>query len=76
MSGTKVLKVIQEIITAGNQSGFFMEKDPVKFSIMFWGTIHGLVQFKKLEQTTLQNQAHKEIYAYSVDKLIQSIIWE
>ncbi len=76
MSGTKILTVIQEIITAGNDAGFFMEKDPVKFSIMFWGTIHGLIQFKKLEQTTLQNQAHKEIYDYSVDKLIQSIIWD
>ncbi|MCG8632240.1 MAG: TetR/AcrR family transcriptional regulator [Desulfobacterales bacterium] len=76
MSGTKILTVIQDIIAIGNTAGFFMEKDPVKFSIMFWGTLNGLVQFKKLEHTTLQNQAHKEIYDYSVDKLIQSIIWE
>ncbi len=74
MSGTKILVVIQEIIAAGNQTGFFTEEDPQKFSIMFWGTIHGLLQFKKLEHTTLQNAAHMDIYKYSVEKMIQGII--
>lgn len=76
MAGHKVLRLIQDVIREGMDAGFFMEKDPVKFSIMYWGTLHGLVQFKKLEQTTLANQDHREIYAYSVDKLIQSIVWE
>lgn len=73
MSGTKILAVIQDIITAGNQTGLFGEQDPKKFSIMFWGTIHGLVQFKKLEHTTLQNVAHKDVYDYSVKKMIQGL---
>ncbi len=76
MAGHKILSKIQQVIQDGVESGFFMEKDPVKFSIMYWGTLHGLVQFKKLEHTTLGNQDHLEIYAYSVDKLIQSIVWE
>jgi len=76
MSGTKILTIIQDIIHTGNQADFFIEKDPVKFSIMFWGMIHGLVQFKKLEHTTLQNTGHKEIYDYSVDKIIQGILWD
>jgi len=73
MSGSKILAFIQEIIISGNQAGVFMEPYPEKFSIMFWGTIHGLVQFKKLEHTTLQNEAHKEIYDYSVEKIIQGL---
>ncbi len=73
MSGTKILAVIQDIVTGGNQSGIFMEKEPQKFSIMFWGTIHGLVQFKKLEHTTLENETHKEVFDYSVEKMVQGL---
>ncbi len=65
--------MIQNIIITGNQAGVFSEQDPKKFSIMFWGTIHGLVQFKKLEHTTLQNEAHKDVYDYSVEKMIQGL---
>ncbi len=73
MSGTKLLMVIENIIIEGVKDGVFIEEDPRKFSILFWGTIHGLIHFKKLEHTTLQNENHQLIYQYSVDKLIKSI---
>ncbi len=74
MSGNKILMVIENIIREGVKEGFFIEEDPRKFSILFWGTIHGLIHFKKLEHTTLQNENHLLVYEYSVDKLIQSIL--
>jgi hypothetical protein len=73
MSGNKILMVIENIILEGVEEGIFLEEDPRKFSILFWGTIHGLIHFKKLEHTTLQNENHQLVYQYSVDKLIQSI---
>ncbi len=73
MSGNKILMVIEDIILQGVEAGFFIEEDPRKFSILFWGTMHGLIHFKKLEHTTLQNENHLLIYTYSVNKLIQSI---
>ena len=73
MSGNKILMVIENIILEGVEEGFFLEEDPRKFSILFWGTIHGLIHFKKLEHTTLQNENHLLVYKYSVNKLIQSI---
>ncbi|MDD9304989.1 MAG: TetR/AcrR family transcriptional regulator [Desulfobacter sp.] len=76
LAGGKILTLIQSIIETGNQTVFFMERDPAKFSVMFLGTIHGLVQFRKLEHTTLGKEQHKTIYEYSVEKLIQSIVWE
>lgn len=74
MSGNKILMVIETILLEGTEEGVFLEEDPRKFSILFWGTIHGLIHFKKLEHTTLQNENHLQVYQYSVDKLIQSII--
>lgn len=73
MSGHKILLIIQEIVVAGVQQGFFKEAAPGKFSILFWGTLHGLIHFKKLERTMLENESHKKLYDYSVQKLIYSI---
>ncbi|MCG8687965.1 MAG: TetR/AcrR family transcriptional regulator [Desulfobacterales bacterium] len=74
MAGSKILRVIQNIVVSGIEDGLFDEKEPAKFSAMFWGTLHGLFQFKKLEQTALGNQDHKGIYDYSVEKLIRGIL--
>ncbi len=74
LTGKKILKVIEHILLEGVESGFFQEQDPRKFSIMFWGTIHGLIQFKKLEHTTLETENLYLIYHYSVNKLIQTIM--
>ncbi len=73
MAGSRILQVIQEIIHQGNASGCFAKADPKKFSIMFWGTLHGLIQFKKLEHTTLQNENIRQVYDYSVNKLVEII---
>jgi AcrR family transcriptional regulator len=73
MSGRKILMVISEIVLDGISHGVFKEDNPYKFSIMFWGTIHGLLQFKKLEKTVLGNEDHEQLYNYSVAKLINSI---
>ncbi|WDP91339.1 MAG: TetR/AcrR family transcriptional regulator [Desulfobacter sp.] len=74
LSASRILEIIQEIIISGQQDGLFADEDAEKFSIMFWGTLHGLLQFKKLEHTALKNQNYKEIYDYSVTKLIQAIV--
>ena len=73
-SAGNILALIQEIIIGGQKSGHFVEDDPEKFSVMFWGTLHGLLQFKKLENTTLRKQVYLEIYEYSMEKLIQGIV--
>jgi len=73
MSGRKILVLIKDIVDEGIQKGVFNEKDPKKFSIMFWGTLHGLIHFKKLEKTILEKESHEKLFDYSVQKLIHSI---
>jgi hypothetical protein len=51
----------------------FLKTDPSKFAIAFWGMIHGLIQFRKLETTLLENQTHQRLYMYAVDTLIRGI---
>ena len=74
MSGGRILRKIQDVIEEGRNEHVFRENDPVKFSIMFWGTLHGLIQFKKMTPETLGNQNHRAIYEYSVEKLIRALL--
>ncbi len=73
MSGHKILKIIRDTILNGIRQGFFKEAEPGRFSIMFWGTLHGLLHFKKLEHTVLEHENHRDLYEYSVNKLIDAI---
>ena len=73
MSGNQILTIIQNIVSKGVQQKIFKEKAPQKFSIMFWGTLHGLIQLRKFEKTVFKNKKFEQIYKYSVDKLIYSI---
>lgn len=73
MSARKILLVIREIILDGISQKVFTENDPYKFLIMFWATLHGLIQFKRFEKTVLGNKSHEQLYRYSLKKLISSI---
>lgn len=74
MSAGKILAVIRDILVDGKKAQRFGNEDPEKFPVMFWGTLHGLLQFKKLEQTLLKPQGYRDIFHYAVEKLIQSIV--
>ncbi len=73
MAGSRILQVIQEIVLHGIDTGYFNKTDPKKFSIMFWATLHGLVQFKKLEHTALHNENIQQVYDYSVQTMVQML---
>ncbi len=73
MSGRKILAAIRDIVSKGVSKGIFAEKYPEKFSVMFWAALHGLIHFRKLEKTTLENESIEQFYEYSVHKLISSI---
>lgn len=72
-SGNKILDVISSVVSDGIAEKSFRETDSRRFSIMFWGTIHGLVQFQKLETTVLKGDNHREIYQYAVENLIKGL---
>ena len=72
-AGNRLLNLIRDLVAQGCDNQCFIPTDPAKFTLMFWGTLHGLLQFKKLESTILGNQDHTEVYFYSVEQLIRSI---
>jgi len=68
--GSHILKLIAGFILTGISDGIFRPVDEKKYAVMFWGTLHGLTQFKKLEDTVLEGDDHGQIFNYAVDQLI------
>ena len=73
LSGNKIISLIASTVDDGIKDGLFKSIDSRRFSIVFWGTIHGLVQFQKLKNTILHGDNHKEIYQYAVDSLVDGL---
>lgn len=70
LKGSHILQLIDRFIRAGISDGIFRPVDSKKYAVMFWGALHGLTQFKKLEDTVLEGQEHEHIFRYAVDQLI------
>lgn len=70
LSGNKIISLIASTVDDGIKDGLFKSIDSRRFSIVFWGTIHGLVQFQKLKNTILHGDNHEEIYQYAIDSLV------
>ena len=71
--GSHILKLIAGFIHTGISDGIFNPVDPKKYAVLFWGALHGLTQFKKLEETVLEGEDHGHIVKYAVDQLIDGL---
>ncbi len=71
--GNRILSLVQDAIKAGEQGGFFKLVERRNNAVLFWATLHGVIQFKKLQNTILKHVKHKDLYAHAVDEFIAQL---
>jgi AcrR family transcriptional regulator len=71
--GSRILELIEQFVHAGIKDGRFRSVDSKKWAVMFWGALHGLTHFKKLEDTVLEGEEHHRIFEYAVEQLIEGL---
>jgi AcrR family transcriptional regulator len=71
--GNKILALVEEVIDQGLKQGLFEKSETRKSSILLWGTLHGLMQFKKMKETLLQGEKYKELFQYAVERFIRGL---
>jgi len=71
--GSRIIGLIIETINTGTRSGLFQSTSPRRDAITLWGTLHGLIQFRKLKDTVLDGDSHKEILDHAVDHFINGL---
>ncbi len=71
--GSQIIGLIVETIDTGIRSGLFHSRNPRRDAIAFWGTLHGLIQFRKLKDTVLAGDSHKKLLDHAVDHFINGL---
>ncbi len=71
--GENILMQVVSAIEHGCTSHRFICEDPRGFSLMFWGSINGIIQLQKIEHTIFSGKSHDTLYQHTVDTLINSI---
>lgn len=71
--GNRILDQISQTVETGITMGSFKRVDARRFALMLWGTLHGLIQFKKLETTVLKEDNHEELLESAIGYLIDSL---
>lgn len=71
--GKKILGLVEKVIESGIASGEFNEVVPKVFALSFWGTMHGLIQFRKFEATLMKKGDFSRIYTHTAAYFINGI---
>lgn len=71
--GARILELIAGYLQIGIDQNHFRPLDAPKTAVLFWGALHGLTQFKKLEDTVLGGEDHRELFSHAVDELIEGL---
>jgi len=72
--GNLILQGVEETIQQGIAAGAFRRVNARQVSLMLWAAMHGLIQFRKMQNTLLQGESHETVYRDAVDHLIQSLV--
>jgi AcrR family transcriptional regulator len=71
--GKDSLATLTDTIRKGIQNSIFKAVDPRRQAIILWSTLHGMIQFKKLENTILDKENHQSLYLEAVERFLDGV---
>ncbi len=71
--GNRSVAVLAEAIAEGIGTGLCREVDPRTQAIILWGTLHGMLHFRKLQRTILADVDHETVYMEAVEHFINGL---
>lgn len=71
--GGRILEHVTAAIEAGVRQALFRPVDARRRAVTLWAAVHGLIQFKKFENTILMGENHAQMVTDAVDRLIDDL---
>ncbi len=71
---SQVLNILVTAIDSGRQQGAFHTTQPRRHAVILWATLHGLIQFRKMEATLLPGEDFYHLYNQAVDSFLRDLI--
>ncbi len=72
--GSRILIYCSHVLEAGIEAGEFRKVDARRHTIWLWGTLNGLIQFRKMEATMLQKESYRKIVQYALDNFLDTLV--
>lgn len=69
--GDRIVSLVADTLAAFAPAGQ-VDKDSRRRALVFWSTLHGLLQLRKLRDTILATENYDELYQYAVGCLLKS----
>ncbi len=70
--GNRIISLVEGIFRESSSKAYVPEKELRRHAIVFWSSIHGLLQFRKLESTILKGMGFLDIYLYCAEIVLKS----
>jgi AcrR family transcriptional regulator len=71
--GKKIFDPITAVVRQGMDAGRFRKIDPLECALMFIGTVHGLIHFRKVNSTILGGGNFRKLFIRHIDCFIAGI---
>lgn len=71
--GDRILALVMEAAAAGVAAGTFEPVEIRRFALVFWATLNGILQLRKLEDTLLGEESVETVYRYAVTRLMDDL---
>lgn len=71
--GGKILAMVEMVIKEGISNNEFECADILNCALGFWGMLHGLLQFRKLQNTIYKYEDFDELYYFNVELFIKGL---
>ncbi|MBN2539395.1 MAG: TetR/AcrR family transcriptional regulator [Deltaproteobacteria bacterium] len=71
----RILSVVEDILKKGISKDAD-DRDIRRLAVVFCSSLHGMLQFKKLQNTVLQGEDFRDLYLSSFDCIVRSVLCE
>lgn len=68
--GQRILQLVETVIEEGVATRTFRPIPARRYALIFWGMIHGLIPFRKMRVTLLDDDRHQSLFESAVDNFI------
>jgi len=71
--GNRIINLIEEVMRNKIDPKIKSDMDVRRASLVYWSNLHGMLQFRKLQNTILKDQNFEDLYLFSIKYILKSL---
>jgi len=72
--GDRILSIVEGVLIDGAADLPVEKGQERRLALLLWSSLHGLLQFRKLQDTILSGVDYKDLYRFGVERAIRSLL--